>query len=49
VGASANTFNTDGVRDFCSTEDGVIRFDTPTSQQTPVATPAGCQAFTTMQ
>jgi prepilin-type N-terminal cleavage/methylation domain-containing protein len=49
VGASANTFNTDGMRDFCSTEDGVIRFDTPSSQQTPVTTAAGCQAFTTMQ
>jgi len=49
VGASANTFNSDGVRDFCSIEDGVIRFDTPTSQQTPVTTAAACQAFTTME
>ena len=49
VGASANSFNSDGVRDFCSIEDAVIRFDTPSSQQTPVTTAAACQAFTAMQ
>jgi type IV pilus assembly protein PilA len=47
AGAPAH-FNTSGVRGFCATEDGVIRF-TASSPGPPVATLAACQAFTVMQ
>ena len=43
------TFNVSGVRDFCSTEDGVLRFDPGAAGSTPVTTVAGCQAFTILQ
>ena len=48
-GASPVTFNISGVRDFCSTEDGVMRFDAGAAGSTPVNTVAGCQAFTLLQ
>jgi type IV pilus assembly protein PilA len=48
-GASPVTFGVTGVRDFCSTEDGVIRFDPGKSGATPVTKLTDCQAFTTMQ
>jgi type IV pilus assembly protein PilA len=47
AGAPAN-FNITGVRGFCATEDGVIRF-TASSPGPPVNTIAACQAFTVMQ
>ena len=48
-GASPVTFNVSGVRDFCSTEDGVLRFDPGAAGSTPVNTAAACQAFTILQ
>jgi prepilin-type N-terminal cleavage/methylation domain-containing protein len=41
-------YNITGVRGFCATEDGVIRF-TGSSPGPPVATMTSCQAFTVMQ
>ena len=48
-GASPLTYNLSGVRNFCATEDGVIRFDPGAAGSTPVKTLAACQAFTIMQ
>jgi len=42
-------FGVTGQRDFCSTEDGVIRFDPGKSGATPVTKVTDCEAFTTMQ
>ena len=49
TGTSPLTFGVTGTRDFCSTEDGVIRFDAGNSGATPVTTVSACQAFTMMQ
>jgi type IV pilus assembly protein PilA len=49
TGASPKSFNVSGVRNFCATEDGVIRFNAGASGSTPVVTVAACQAFTLMQ
>jgi type IV pilus assembly protein PilA len=49
TGTSPVTFGVTGTRDFCSTEDGVIRFDPGHSGAVPVTTVASCQAFTVMQ
>ena len=46
---SPTAYNQTGVRDFCSTEDGVIRFDAGAAGNLPVNTLAACRAFTTMQ
>ena len=46
VGSSAAVFNQTGVRNFCSSDDGVIHFNSPAGQSTPVTTAAACQAFT---
>jgi type IV pilus assembly protein PilA len=48
-GASPVTFNVSGVRNFCSTEDGVLRFDPGAAGSTPVNTVAACQAFSILQ
>ena len=48
-GAAPLTFGVTGTRDFCSTEDGVIRFDPGKSGATPVTKLADYQAFTMMQ
>jgi type IV pilus assembly protein PilA len=48
-GASPKSFNLSGVRDFCGTEDGVIRFDPGASGNTPVKTTAACIVFNTIQ
>ena len=48
-GSSPVSYNITGVRDFCSTEDGVIRFDAGLAGNVPVTTLAACQAFTSMQ
>ncbi len=45
AGAAASAYNQSGVRSFCTMEDGVIRYQTPTSQQAPVTTAAACGAF----
>ena len=49
TGTSPVNFGVTGTRDFCSTEDGVIRFDPGNTGATPVTTVSDCQAFTTMQ
>jgi prepilin-type N-terminal cleavage/methylation domain-containing protein len=47
--ASPSSYNITGVRDFCSTEDGVIRFDAGQSGSVPVVDLPSCRAFTVMQ
>ena len=49
TGTSPVTYNITGVRNFCSTEDGVIRFNVGLAGSIPVTTTAACQAFTSMQ
>jgi type IV pilus assembly protein PilA len=49
TGASPQSFNISGVRNFCATEDGVIRFNPGSSGSAPVITTAACQAFMLMQ
>src|SRR6266513_3764265 len=49
AGASPVTFNQSGVRNFCSNEDGVLRFDPGAAGSAPVTTTAACQAFTVLQ
>ena len=48
AGAAASTFNQSGVKSFCTMEDGVLRYQTPTSQQSPVTTAAACGAFSAL-
>jgi type IV pilus assembly protein PilA len=48
VGASPLNFNQSGVRNFCSNEDGVIRFDPGASGSNPVTNNAACLAFTVL-
>ena len=45
VGALASGYNSSGVHDFCSVEDGVLRFQNPSGQSAPVIVPATCTAF----
>lgn len=47
--ASPTSYNQTGVRDFCSTEDGVIRFDAGAPGSVPVTALAACRAFTIME
>jgi prepilin-type N-terminal cleavage/methylation domain-containing protein len=47
--ASPTTFNRSGVRNFCSTEDGVLRFDPGATGSVPIATTGACQAFSLLQ
>jgi type IV pilus assembly protein PilA len=47
VGAAAAAANRTGVRSFCSTEEGVIRFNA--APVVPPVTIAGCVAFTALQ
>ena len=49
VGSSPASFNITGVRDFCSQEDAVVRYDAGASGNTPVVTNAACVAFTLLQ
>jgi type IV pilus assembly protein PilA len=49
VGAAPTSFNTTGVRNFCSTEDNVIRFTTGASGTQPVNSIAACLNFSVMQ
>ena len=48
-GTSPVSYNLTGVRNFCSTEDGIIRFNIGLAGSVPVSTIAACQAFTSMQ
>ncbi len=48
VGASPLTYNQSGVRNFCSNEDGVIRFNAGSTGSTPVTTSGACIAFTVL-
>ena len=48
VGASPLNWNQSGVRNFCSNEDGVIRFNPGATGSTPVVTNAACVAFTVL-
>ena len=45
TGASASAFNQTGVRDFCSTEDGVVRTQTPNSQSQPSQAAQTCREW----
>ena len=49
AGAAPITFNQSGVRNFCSNEDGVLRFNAGAAGSVPVTTTAACQAFTVLQ
>ncbi len=49
LGASPVTYNQSGIRNFCSGDDAVLRFNAGASGSTPVNTAAGCQAFTVLQ
>jgi len=49
TGTSPVNFGVTGTRDFCSTEDGVIRFDPGKTGATPVTKVSDCQTFTMMQ
>ena len=49
LGGSAAAFNTTGVRDFCSIEDGVLHFQVPSSQSTPVTASATCSGWSVLQ
>jgi len=49
AGAAPITFNQSGVRNFCSNEDGVLRFNPGAAGSAPVTTTAACQAFTVLQ
>jgi type IV pilus assembly protein PilA len=42
VGGSAAVFNQSGVRDFCSIEDGVVRFNAVVAQSAPQIVSATC-------
>ena len=48
AGAAPSAYNTTGVRGFCSTENGVIRSTPGASGAAPVATTAGCIAYTAL-
>ncbi|MGH9503187.1 MAG: prepilin-type N-terminal cleavage/methylation domain-containing protein [Terriglobales bacterium] len=49
AGASASGYNSTGVRDFCSIEDGVLRFQNPSGQSAPVIISATCITFTALR
>ena len=46
IGAAAASPNTTGVRSFCSTEEGVVRFNA--ASLPPEVTTAGCTAYTAL-
>ena len=48
IGAAPSTYNSTGVRLFCSIEDGVVRATPGASGGVPVATTAGCIAYTAL-
>jgi type IV pilus assembly protein PilA len=48
-GSGPASFNTTGVRGFCSNNDGVIRFTASMSGAAPITTTAACTAYTELQ
>ncbi|HMH06729.1 MAG TPA: prepilin-type N-terminal cleavage/methylation domain-containing protein [Terriglobales bacterium] len=46
IGAAPSTYNRTGVRLFCSIEQGVVRSTAGASGSVPIATTAGCIAYT---
>jgi type IV pilus assembly protein PilA len=49
AGAAAAVYNQTGVRDFCSQEDGVLRFRIPGGNSRPASTAAECTAMSILQ
>jgi type IV pilus assembly protein PilA len=49
AGAAPVTYNMSGVRNFCSNEDGVIRFSAGSAGSSPVTNSAACLNFTALQ
>jgi len=49
VSGAAASFNQTGVRDFCSTEDGVIHFRLPAAQSTPESAGSDCREWIVLQ
>jgi prepilin-type N-terminal cleavage/methylation domain-containing protein len=49
VGSAAANFNESGVRDFCSTEDGVLHFRVPHQQSTPITNASECHRGAVLQ
>ncbi len=49
VGSAAASFNQTGVRNFCSNEDGVVRFLIPAAATPPTSVAATCTAYTPLQ
>ena len=49
VGAAAASFNQTGVRDFCSSEDGVLHFRIPAAQSAPITVPGTCNPLAILQ
>jgi type IV pilus assembly protein PilA len=48
VGSAPSTYNSTGVRLFCSIEDGVVRSTPGAAAAVPVVSTAGCVAYTTL-
>jgi type IV pilus assembly protein PilA len=48
VGSAPSTYNSTGVRLFCSIEDGVVRATPGAAAAVPVVSTAGCIAYTTL-
>jgi prepilin-type N-terminal cleavage/methylation domain-containing protein len=49
VSGSAAAFNQTGVRDFCSNEDGLVRFRVPDGQSSPGNAHTACAGWTALQ
>jgi len=49
AGAAAAMYNQTGVRDFCSEEDGVVRYRDPGGNSHPATTAAECSAMLILQ
>jgi prepilin-type N-terminal cleavage/methylation domain-containing protein len=49
IGSAPKSFNQTGVRNFCSNEDGVLRFNAGAAGSTPIKTTAACLAYTILQ
>ena len=49
AGAAPTSYNSTGVRNFCTTQDNVIRFNNGSAGSQPVTTVAACLNFSVMQ
>lgn len=49
AGSAAAQFNQSGVRDFCSSEDGVLHFRVPHRQSSPVISLSDCRTQSVLQ